>query len=89
MTTSGLSGVDAVTGSFAYHGGKITTLASGTNCTNQRYRVTGTLEDVSTTTTTTGGSGTFDVTLTHYRARLFGHCVIYKARVAGTVGFTY
>lgn len=88
MTTSGPSGVDAVTGSFAYHGGKITTLASGTNCTNQRYRVTGTLEDVSTTTTA-GGSGTFDVTLTHYRARLFGHCVIYKARVAGTVGFTY
>jgi hypothetical protein len=88
MTTSGPNGVDAVTGSFAYQGGMITTLAPGTNCTNQRYRVTGTLEDVSTTTTV-GGSGIFDVTLTHYRARLFGHCIIYKARVAGTVAFTY
>jgi hypothetical protein len=88
MTTNGPSGFDAVTGSFAYHGGMITKLAAGANCTNQKYRVTGTLEDVSTTTTT-GGSGSFDATLTHFRARLFGHCVIYKARVAGTVGFTY
>ncbi len=33
--------------------------------------------------------GSFDAVLTHYRVSLFGRCVIYKARVAGTVGFTY
>ncbi len=89
MTTSSSSGaLDAVTGAFTYHGGTITTLKRGANCTNQRYLVTDTLQDVSTSTTS-GGSGNFTVTLTHYRARLFGHCVIYKARVAGTVSFTY
>jgi hypothetical protein len=29
------------------------------------------------------------VTLTHYRHSLFGHCVIYKARVVGGVNFVY
>jgi hypothetical protein len=88
MTTAGPSGVDFVTGTFAYHGGTVTTIDPGTGCTNQRFRVTGTLEDV-TTTTTSGGSGSFVATLTHYRYSLFGHCVIYAARVAGTVTFSY
>jgi hypothetical protein len=35
------------------------------------------------------GSGQLAVRLTHYRARVLGRCVIYKARVAGTVTFTY
>ena len=66
----------------------ITTLDPGADCTNQSFMVTGTLKDVSTTTSE-GGSGQFAATLTHYRTRLFGHCVIYQARVAGTVDFTY
>jgi hypothetical protein len=88
MTTAGPTGVDFVSGTFAYHGGTVTVMDPGTGCTNQRFRVTGTLEDV-TTTTTSGGSGNFVVTLTHYRYSLFGHCLIYAARVAGTVTFSY
>jgi hypothetical protein len=87
-TTSPAGHVDSVTGSFAYHGGTITTLSTGPNCTNQRFLVTGALEDVATTTTS-GGSGTFSAVLTHYRISLFGRCLIYNARVAGTVSFTY
>ncbi|MCA1697144.1 MAG: hypothetical protein LC749_21865 [Actinobacteria bacterium] len=79
---------DWVTGTFAYHGGTITTMDPGENCTNQRYLVTGTLKDVATSTTT-GGSGAFSVTLTHYRASLFGRCIIYSASMAGTVTFDY
>jgi hypothetical protein len=83
------SSVDYVTGSFAYHGGEITTIDPGEGCKNQVYGVTGTLQDVATSTTS-GGSGSFDVKLTHYRYRLwFGPCVIYKARVVGNVSFTY
>jgi hypothetical protein len=80
--------LDFAAGDFAYHGGTITTINPGAGCTNQRYRVTGTLENVATTTTS-GGSGGFAVTLTHYRVSLFGHCLIYKARVAGMVSFSY
>jgi 7-cyano-7-deazaguanine reductase len=42
--------VDAVVGTFTHHGGKITTLDSGTNCTNQKYLVADTLKAVSTLT---------------------------------------
>ncbi len=89
MTSRSAGGaIDAVTGTLSYHGGTIATLKRGANCTNQQYRVTATLEDV-LTTTSLGGSGELAVTLTHFRVRLFGRCVIYKARVAGTVSFTY
>jgi hypothetical protein len=87
-TTSPAGHVDSVSGSFAYHGGTITTLSTGPNCTNQRFLVTGALQDVATTTTS-GGSGTFSAVLTHYRISLFGRCLIYNARVTGTVSFTY
>jgi hypothetical protein len=89
MTTRGADGhLDFATGDFAYHGGMITTIDPGTGCTNQRYRVTGTLEHVATATTS-DGSGNLSVVLTHYRVSIFGHCVIYKARVAGMVSFGY
>jgi hypothetical protein len=89
MTTRSPSGhYDYVTGTFLYHGGMIETIDSGVNCTNQRYGVTGALENVSTSTTT-GGSGTFAVTLTHYRTRIFGTCIIYRASVVGTARFNY
>lgn len=79
---------DFARGTFANHGGRITVLNRGAGCTNQRYRVTGTLRNVSTSTSS-GGSGSFAVTLTHYRHRLLGRCLIYKARIAGTVSFGY
>jgi hypothetical protein len=89
MGTASTSGhLDYVTGTFAYHGGTITTLDPGAGCTNQRYLVTGKLQNV-TTSTTSGGTGSFSVVLTHYRYSLFGHCIIYKARVVGTSSFTY
>jgi len=76
---------------FSYpfgNGGTITTLNAGANCTNQQYRVSDGLENVRTSTTS-GGSGSFVVTLTHYRYSLFGHCVIYKARVSGALSVSY
>lgn len=89
MATSSSSGVpDAVSGNFVYHGGTITAINSGPSCTDQQYLVTGDLKDVATTTTS-GGSGMFRVILTHYRTSLFGHCIIYKARVSGTASFSY
>ena len=80
--------VDAVVGTFTHHGGKITTLDRGANCTNQKYLVADTLQAVSTPKTS-NGSGNFTVTLTHYRHRLLGRCIAYKARVSGQVSFTY
>jgi hypothetical protein len=89
MATANSSGhLDHVTGKLVYHGGTITTLHSGANCTNQQYLVSGAVQDVETSSTS-NGSGTFSVTLTHYRYSLFGHCVIYKAGVKGTVTFVY
>jgi hypothetical protein len=89
MTTVGSGGhVDHASGAFVRHGGTITTLNPGAGCTNQRFLVTGTLQNVSTRSTS-GGSGSFRATLTHYRYSLLGHCVIYAARVAGTVSFRY
>jgi hypothetical protein len=89
LATANASGhLDYVTGTFVHQGGTITTLSSGPNCTNQQYLVKGTLDNVGTSSTS-GGSGSFTVTLTHYRFSLFGHCVIYKAGVKGTVGFVY
>jgi hypothetical protein len=79
---------DAVVGTFSHHGGKITTLDRGAGCTNQRYRVSSALKNVSTTSSL-NGTGSFEVTLTHYRKRLLGHCLAYKARVTGTVTFSY
>lgn len=86
-TVRGLS-TDSVTGDFVHHGGQITVLDRGAGCTNQRYRVEGQLENVATSTTS-GGTGMFAATLTHYRVRLFGHCIIYNARVVGGVSFAY
>jgi hypothetical protein len=81
---------DWVTGTFVYHGGTITTIDPGANCTNQRYLVTGTLKNVATSTTA-GGTGAFSVTLTHYRSSLplLGRCIVYSASVVGRVSFNY
>jgi hypothetical protein len=81
-------GLDAIAGTLTHHGGAITTLKPGVNCTNQQYRVTAKLQDV-LTTSSSGGSGMLTATLTHYRLRVLSRCVAFKARVAGTVSFTY
>jgi hypothetical protein len=89
MATRGPDGrLDFVTGSYVHHGGTITTLDPGANCTNQRFRVAGALEHV-VTSDTAGGTGAFSAVLTHHRARIFGRCIIYSATVAGTAAFEY
>jgi hypothetical protein len=89
MTTRSPSGaIDYVTGSYVYHGGMVTTINPGPNCTNQQYGINGALEDVATSNTS-GGTGTFAGTLTHYRTRVFGRCVTYWARVRASVTFAY
>jgi hypothetical protein len=80
--------VDAVVGRFSHHGGRITALERGANCTKQQYLVTDTLRGVRTATSS-NGTGTFRVTLTHYRHRVLGRCIAYKAKVFGTVNFAY
>ena len=89
MTTRSPAGsYDYVTGTFVHHGGTIETIDPGANGTNQRYLVTGALENVSTSTTS-GGSGAFSATLTHYRTRIFGTCIAYRATVVGAASFAY
>jgi hypothetical protein len=67
---------------------KFTPLVPGANCTHQKYLVADTLKALSTPATS-NGSGTFKVTLTHYRQRLVGRCVAYKAKVSGNVSFKF
>ena len=80
--------VDAIVGTFSRHGGTISPLDRGANCTNQKYLVTGKLERV-LTSTTSNGTGSLSATLTHFRHRVLGRCVAYKASVAGSVTFAY
>jgi hypothetical protein len=57
MATRSPSGaLDFVRGTFAYHGGTITTLNAGANCTNQQYLVSDRLRNVATSTTWDGFS---------------------------------
>lgn len=77
---------DFVVGTFT--GGTITVVNPGLGCTNQTFDVSGDVGSVRTSTTT-GGSGSFDVVLTHYRTRIFGSCVTYGATVSGTASFAY
>jgi hypothetical protein len=77
---------DFVSGAFTE--GTITETNPGIDCTKQTFRVSGTLADVSTSTTS-GGTGLFDVVLTHHRSSFFGRCVTYAATVSGSASFTY
>jgi hypothetical protein len=75
-----------VTGRFT--GGTVQVLNPGANCTNQTFAVHGILGDVGPWSTGSG-SGTFDVTLTHYRFPLFGSCITYGASVRGTLSLAF
>jgi hypothetical protein len=74
-----------VTGSFT--GGAVQVVNRGTHCTNQTFTINGILSKVAFWS---GGSGTgtFAVTLTHYRHPAFGGCITYGASVNGTLSLT-
>jgi hypothetical protein len=77
---------DFVVGTFT--GGTIRKVSAGAGCTNQTFRFSGTVGNVSTSTTS-GGSGVFAVLLTHRRSSFFGNCVTYAATVRGSASFDY
>jgi hypothetical protein len=72
----------AVTGDFTR--GTVRQLSGFTGCASQRYAVHGVLGDVGPGSAGRG-TGTFAATLTHYRTKIFGHCVTYAASVSGSL----
>jgi hypothetical protein len=72
----------AVTGDFTR--GTVRQLSGFTGCVSQRYAVNGVLGDVGSGSAGRG-TGTFAATLTHYRTKIFGHCVSYAASVSGSL----
>ena len=75
----------AVTGDFT--AGRVRQLSGFTGCVNQRYAVHGVLDDVGSGAARRG-TGTLNATLTHYRTKIFGHCVTYSASVRGSLSLT-
>lgn len=75
-----------VTGRFT--GGTVQVINPGASCTNQTFAVNGILGSVGTWWSGSG-SGTFTVTLTHYRHYVFGTCVTYGASVAGSLALAF
>lgn len=73
--------------SGAFVGGTVQVTNRGAGCTNQTFVVHGILGHVGWWTRGSG-SGTFNVTLTHYRHSIFGRCVSYSASVRGTLALT-
>jgi hypothetical protein len=71
-----------ISGTFS--GGTVQVTNPGTGCRNQTFAVNGILSNVGPWYSR-GGSGTFTVTLTHYRHSVFGYCVTYSASVTGTL----
>jgi hypothetical protein len=76
-----------VTGTFVA-GGIVNVIDPGANCTNQTFAVHGPLGNVGPWYSGTG-TGTFAVTLTHFRTRVFGSCVTYSASVTGSLSLTF
>jgi hypothetical protein len=60
--------------------GTITGASSGSNCSNQTFRVNGTLAHLAGYR-----SGRFSVILTHYRHSILGNCINYFATVKGNL----
>jgi hypothetical protein len=87
LLTTILNGVPTlVTGSFT--GGTVQVTNKGANCTNQTFAVDGILGSVGPWYRGSG-TGSFNVTLTHYRRSIFGSCVTYGASVAGSLSVTF
>ena len=70
--------LSSVTGSFT--GGAVKLASQAPGCGIQVFDVDGQIS-------TTQGTGTFDVVLTHFRTSLFGSCVTVFATVSGGVSF--
>jgi len=64
----------------AITGGTITVKNRGGNCTNQTYDVTGAISRLPGKR-----SGSFRLTLTHWRHRILGSCLAYFATTTGTL----
>lgn len=60
--------------------GTITLTNPGANCTNQTYAVTGSLNHI-----TGNRTGSFALTLTHWRHTILGTCLAYFATTTGTL----
>jgi hypothetical protein len=73
--------------SGAFVGGTVQLTNAGSNCSNETFAVNGILGHVGWWSSGSG-SGTFRVTLTHYRHSVFGRCVTYGASVRGTLSLT-
>jgi hypothetical protein len=71
-----------VTGDFT--GGSVKQLSGFTSCDDQRYAVNGILGHVGLISGGTG-TGAFAGTLTHYRTKIFGYCLIYSAKITGSL----
>ena len=71
-----------VTGDFT--GGTVKQVSGFTGCANQQYAVDGVLGHVGFGSAGSG-TGTFAATLTHYRTKIFGHCMTYSASVSGSL----
>ena len=80
------TGTTLVTGDFTR--GTVQVTNAGANCTNQTFAVNGVLGHVGRWFAGSG-TGTFAVTLTHYRRTILGSCVTYGAKVAGTLSVTF
>lgn len=78
---------DSIEGTFVPYGGTVRQISGFSGCTNQTYSVHGLLSNVGFYG---GGSGSFNATLTHYRANLWWvGCVVYSASVSGSVSLTF
>jgi hypothetical protein len=75
--------------SGVFSGGTVTQTTGFTGCTNQQFSVQGSLTNVGVYGQSDTGTGAFDATLTHYRAWIWGRCVVYSASVNGTVTLSY
>lgn len=58
-------------------------------CGKQTYAVSASLADVTRSDSSAVGSGSVSATLTHYRTRVLGQCIVYFATVAGTISLSF
>jgi hypothetical protein len=77
----------SISGTFT--GGTVQLAYQGPGCGIQRYAVTGTLANVTRTDSAEVGTGLFSATLTHYRTRVLGSCMVYSASVTGTISLSF
>lgn len=72
-----------------FSGGSVTQTSGFSGCTNQTYDIVGTLKKVTRSDSSRRGKGSFSATLTHYRASVFGTCIVYSASVEGVITLSF